>query len=27
MKLNAKLVETAPAVIAVKTDGEGDDKD
>jgi|TARA_R110000851_G_scaffold15422_2_gene51005 hypothetical protein len=27
MKLNAKLVETAPAVIAVKTDDEGDDED
>ena len=27
MKLNAKLVETAPAVIAVKMDDEGDDED
>jgi len=27
MKLNAKLVETTPAVIAVKMDDEGDDED
>ena len=27
MKLNAKLVETTPAVIAIKKDDEGDDED